>query len=282
MNDRYTGMGTVVLLCILLVTVSVLSLGCTETSQTGDTGEDASVSVSKEIFTGNDTGLSVRVNAGDLVQVELLENPTTGYSWDLSATDGLVLQDDQYVVYEHEEGMAGVGGVHTWTFEAQNHGEQVISGIYKRSWENETGDEQTFDLIVTVIPAGEDRDEGENNENGKDVEDLEYVYDDAMVEDVQVLVMESFPVQVSAVASGYVPDGCTEIDEDNITVQRVGNVFDITLRTMRPRDAMCTQAIEPFEVAIPLDVYGLEKGVYMVDVNGVNATFELQTDNVLE
>ncbi len=266
-------MGTVVLLCILLVTVTVLSLGCTDTSQTSDTGEDASVSVSKEIFTGNDTGLSVQVNAGDLVQVELMENPTTGYSWDLSATDGLVLQDDQYVEDMHEEGMTGVGGVHTWTFEAQTGGEQAISGIYTRSWENDTGDEGTFDLIVTVVPT---------DGITEDAENIEYVFDDAMVEDVQVLVMESFPVQVSAVASGYVSDGCTVIDEDHITVQRVGNVFDVTLRTMRPKDAMCTQAIEPFEVTIPLDVYGLEKGVYTVDVNGVNDTFELQTDNVLE
>jgi inhibitor of cysteine peptidase len=38
----------------------------------------------------------------------------------------------------------------------------------------------------------------------------------------------------------------------------------------------------PFKINVPLDVYGLEKGNYTVDVNGVQGSFELQTDNVLE
>jgi len=275
MNNRYTGtgMGTVVLLFILVVTVSVLSLGCVDNPQTGDVGDDVSVSVSNEPFTSDDNGRSVQVNAGDLVIVELGENPTTGYSWDLSVTDGLVLQDDQYVEDTHEEGVVGVGGVHTWTFEVQAADEQAISGIYKQSWENETGDEETFDLILTVVPAGE---------TPEDPEVVEYVYGTAMVDDVQINIMESFPVQVSAVVNGYVSDGCTEIDEDNIAVGREDTVFDISLTTIRPKDAVCTEAIELFEVTIPLDVYGLDKGVYTVNVNGVNATFELSMDNVIE
>ncbi|WP_406656992.1 hypothetical protein V7O62_00170 [Methanolobus sp. ZRKC2] len=120
---------------------------------------------------------------------------------------------------------------------------------------------------------------GLNNTEGNSSN--EYIYDDAVVEEVEILILESFPVQIKAVATGYLPDGCTEIDEANTTIERKGNTFDINLRTIRPKDAMCTEAIEPFEQTIDLDVYGLEKGVYTVNINGIEETFELTTDNII-
>ena len=44
---------------------------------------------------------------------------------------------------------------------------------------------------------------------------------------------------------------------------------------------MCTEALVPYEQAVPLDVAGLPAGVYTVTVNGVSDTFELAVDNVL-
>ena len=35
------------------------------------------------------------------------------------------------------------------------------------------------------------------------------------VESIQIMTLESFPVQIHVVAEGYLPDGCTEIDEIN-------------------------------------------------------------------
>ncbi|MBN1247140.1 MAG: hypothetical protein JXC32_05740 [Anaerolineae bacterium] len=102
----------------------------------------------------------------------------------------------------------------------------------------------------------------------------------ANVENVDVLIMESFPVQVSVVAQGNLPDGCTELADWSVT--RDGTTFKVTLPTERPADAVCTEALEPFEARIPLDVLGLEAGTYTVDVNGVTATFELAVDNVLQ
>ena len=49
--------------------------------------------------------------------------------------------------------------------------------------------------------------------------DNDYTYgQDAVVESVEVLLMESFPLQARAVVSGYLPDGCTELAE--ISVER--------------------------------------------------------------
>lgn len=101
----------------------------------------------------------------------------------------------------------------------------------------------------------------------------------AVVEDIDILILESFPVQVHVVARGYTPDGCTEIDQ--ALVERQDDTFRVTITTVRPANVACIDIIRPFEQTIPLDVLGLPAGTYSVDVNGVRGTFTLATDNVL-
>jgi hypothetical protein len=105
------------------------------------------------------------------------------------------------------------------------------------------------------------------------------IYGQAVVEEIEILILESFPVQVNVVVRGYLPDGCTEIDE--IQQERTGQTFQVTITTVRPADAVCTEAIVPFEQVIGLDVAGLEAGTYTVDVNGIADTFTLDVDNVM-
>jgi inhibitor of cysteine peptidase len=100
---------------------------------------------------------------------------------------------------------------------------------------------------------------------------------EAIVDEIDILILESFPVQVNVVARGNLPDGCTEIDE--IIRELEEQTFNVTITTARPADAMCTEALVPFEETFSLDVYGLPAGVYTVDVNGVTGTFELAVDN---
>ena len=109
------------------------------------------------------------------------------------------------------------------------------------------------------------------------VESGEMIIGDATVESLDILILESFPVQVNVHVSGYLGDGCTELGD--INVERVDDTFKVTIHTERPADAVCTQQLVGFEETIPLDVQGLEAGTYTVDVNGVTATFTLDVDN---
>ncbi|GEM_PF-929953 len=102
----------------------------------------------------------------------------------------------------------------------------------------------------------------------------------ANVNDIEILLLESFPVQIHAVARGEHPDSCTEVDK--VATRREGDTFFITITTSRPADAMCAQVMTPFEEVVALDVVGLKAGVYTVDINGMGDTFELQTDNIFE
>jgi inhibitor of cysteine peptidase len=100
----------------------------------------------------------------------------------------------------------------------------------------------------------------------------------AIVNDIDIQILESFPVQVRVIARGDLSDSCTEIGE--IKTSREGNSFSVNITTSRPADIVCAQVVTPFEEIISLDVVGLKAGSYTVDVNGVRDTFELQVDNI--
>lgn len=101
----------------------------------------------------------------------------------------------------------------------------------------------------------------------------------AIVTGTEVLILESFPVQVNVVARGDLPDSCTTIDQ--VITQRSDTGFRVAVTTFRQPDQICTQAIVPFEETISLDVAGLPAGTYQVTVNGVQDSFTLDVDNVL-
>ena len=104
-----------------------------------------------------------------------------------------------------------------------------------------------------------------------------FIRGEAVVENVEIIFLESFPLQVHMVASGYLPDPCTEIDE--ISVERDFNRFEVLITTLREAEVMCIQVIEAFEQNIPIDVYGLPAGDYTVMVNGIDAEFTFLQDN---
>ena len=99
----------------------------------------------------------------------------------------------------------------------------------------------------------------------------------ASVDEIEIIILESFPVQVQVIASGNLPDTCTEISE--INQEREGNTFFVSIKTYHP-PGPCIQVLAPFEETIPLEVYGLPAGTYTVDVNGVQGTFDLEVDNI--
>ena len=102
---------------------------------------------------------------------------------------------------------------------------------------------------------------------------------DYSVDRIDVQILESFPVQVQAVVSGNLPDGCTEIVDTNVL--QVDNTFEIAFETERPEDALCTEALEPFQETVTLPVEGLPAGSYTVASGATSVDFTLDVDNVL-
>ena len=96
----------------------------------------------------------------------------------------------------------------------------------------------------------------------------------AVVQSVDIQILESMPLQVNAVIRGQLPDaGCTTIS--GITQMRDGNTFHITLTTTTDPLALCAQALTPFEEVVQLDTSNLSAAPYVVNANGVQQAFEL-------
>jgi putative hemolysin len=101
----------------------------------------------------------------------------------------------------------------------------------------------------------------------------------AQVDEIVVQILESFPVQVEVLIRGNLPDNCSTFDEIDQGFDDDNSIFWIEITTIRTTADPCAQALVPFEVAVPLEVYGLPAGTYTVDVNGMRETFRLDVDN---
>ena len=93
--------------------------------------------------------------SGDTVIIILEENPTTGYSWNMTYSEGLELKEDAYLEASINADLVGAAGSHIWTFEVTERGEQNISAIYRRPWEEITGTEDNYELTIKVISESE-------------------------------------------------------------------------------------------------------------------------------
>lgn len=135
----------------ILICTSLMVAVITIVFLSGCVNPPAQDTIKDTVFTEKHNGTSVDAKAGELVTIRLEENPTTGYSWNMSFTDGLEVVKDEFIS-SGEEGIVGAGGVHEWIIKADRTGQHKISAIYKRPWESLTGEEGTFNLTLNVSP----------------------------------------------------------------------------------------------------------------------------------
>jgi inhibitor of cysteine peptidase len=102
---------------------------------------------------------------------------------------------------------------------------------------------------------------------------------EALIEHIEVMIFESFPVHINVVAKGNLPDNCTTINQ--ITEEQSGNTLMVKITTDRLTDKVCTKGEKIFEEVIPLNVAGLKAGIYTVKVNQITNFFELGIDNII-
>lgn len=121
---------------------TVTEANTTQGNQTIETGQ---------IITEAENGKSISITNGEIFILQLRENPSTGYSWELNVSEGLNILGDGYTEDEAPEGQVGVPGTHSWTIEAASQGSQQVNGTYKRPWENTTGTEDNFTLTAEVV-----------------------------------------------------------------------------------------------------------------------------------
>jgi inhibitor of cysteine peptidase len=100
--------------------------------------------------TDAEKGGVIALKSGDVLEVRLSSNPSTGYRWSLhpNSTPLLVLLDESST----KQTEPGVGRpiFQVFRFQAKQRGKGVLLLHYVRSWEKPSDDERRFDLNVSI------------------------------------------------------------------------------------------------------------------------------------
>jgi predicted secreted protein len=95
----------------------------------------------------DDAGTTVRVAPGDLVVLELLENPTTGYEWVLSVEGSAqIVEDDRDVAAVPTPGAAVT---HRFAVRPDHPGRSSLILRKQRSWESD----QAIETVEVELDA---------------------------------------------------------------------------------------------------------------------------------
>jgi len=81
----------------------------------------------------------------------------------------------------------------------------------------------------------------------------------------QLLIMESYPIQVIAILSGNLPDPCHRL-RVAVTTADANNRINLDVYSLTSSDSVCTTVLEPFAASIPLGSYS--GGHFSVYING--------------
>jgi len=102
----------------------------------------------REITTA-DSGKKLNVGVGETLELQLPENPTTGYRWRLHSSGGPVLQLAEQSFAPSTEAV-GASGTRCWIFRAVLAGVTRLELEQRRSWEHQAIN--TFHITIGVMP----------------------------------------------------------------------------------------------------------------------------------
>lgn len=148
---------------ILIVAVAVIAaavlIGVFATS--GDFGKNnnttnpsVNTTIGKPVLTVEVTKKEHDVHADEKIQYVLPSNPTTGYSWNITASEGLDVVDEYR---PPNTNMMGAPGIQVYTVSAKKAGQYDFDAVYKRPWENASASDVKFSQTIFVTEFEEDK-----------------------------------------------------------------------------------------------------------------------------
>jgi inhibitor of cysteine peptidase len=99
---------------------------------------------------GKDSGRTFRLNVREKLDVEVEENPTTGYRWEVTQLpDLLELKGREYVPDEPRR--MGSGGLDTFHFVVAKAGSGSLKMELRRPWEREINPAGRFEVSLSSV-----------------------------------------------------------------------------------------------------------------------------------
>lgn len=124
-------------LILAALAVMLLTAACTSTP-------------SEMTVTEANNGQAVQVNSGQTLTVNLEANPSTGYSWEVSAINANILQQAGDPEFKSDSTLVGAAGKQLLHFKVLAKGEGKLELVYHRPWEKDKPPERTFSINVTA------------------------------------------------------------------------------------------------------------------------------------
>jgi len=129
------------MLRLILIAITSLLYACAaETSQEQSTIQ----------LTEADAGRLVELRVGDILEVILPGNPTTGFQWEFSEINSAILEPIGEPKFEPSSNAVGSGGNVTLRFETVGTGQTELKLIHHRPFEENVPPIQTFEVTITV------------------------------------------------------------------------------------------------------------------------------------
>jgi len=119
---------------VSLTTLLALSLAGCSTASSKTTQPD------EVQLTDANNGGQVTVKVGQTINLQLDANPSTGFGWEVSQLDTMLLADLP----------AEAGGWEYFHFTMQQKGETTLKLIYHRSWEKGVEPAKTFEVKIQI------------------------------------------------------------------------------------------------------------------------------------
>ena len=148
MSSSFCLSAAVILACV--ISLGILGPACRQGAATA--GAEAT---KKETLTldKRHNGQTVHVETGSKLEIRLEGNPTTGYSWQISALTGSsVVQNGsvEYLPEAHILPLVGSGGTFVVRLQAKQAGKSTIKLDYLRPWEKGRAPADRFSVNVQV------------------------------------------------------------------------------------------------------------------------------------
>lgn len=109
------------------------------------TPDQLDVTVTKE-----NNGAEVKLWVHRTLRIQLPENPSTGFGWQMNGLNGAVLTQKN-TSYKRDGNAPGSGGTRTFEIQAIGPGRQMVSLELKRAWERERQSVERFSVTVEVV-----------------------------------------------------------------------------------------------------------------------------------
>jgi inhibitor of cysteine peptidase len=112
-------------------------------------GTPAAIAATR-VITDADKGGSIQLKLGDVLEVRLRSNPTTGYSWYVHPRSTPLLKPaGQSQVHARQPGV-GRPILQVLRFQAAAYGDGILLLHYVRAWEEPTADEEQYAVRVSI------------------------------------------------------------------------------------------------------------------------------------